>query len=273
MRPLHLEMSAFGPYADVTAIDFAALGQEGLYLICGDTGAGKTTIFDAIAFALYGEPSGSSRTSSMLRSDFAPSDVPTYVDLTFSYRDKVYHVRRSPAYLRPAKRGDKLVEQKAEALFESPDGPVLTKTRDVDAAILEVLGIDRDQFSQIVMIAQGEFRRLLSSDTKTRSEIMRRLFGTERYLDFQKDLAIQAAELRDNAARLRQDMRLYATTLAFGHADERAQTLADWLERDALAIGPLIDLVEEQCADELATEERVDGDGAFGGYAALDVDG
>ena len=129
MRPLTLTMCAFGPYADKVTIDFTQLGDEGIYLICGDTGAGKTTIFDAIAFALFGEASGEYRTDKTLRSDFAALDTPTYVELDFSYRGKTYHIERSPSYQRPSKRGDKLVNKEACAHLDRPGMPSLRQTQ------------------------------------------------------------------------------------------------------------------------------------------------
>ena len=125
MRPLTLTLSAFGPYADQTTLDLSQLGKSGLYLITGDTGAGKTTIFDAITFALYGEPSGNQRETSMLRSKYADADTPTFVDLTFSYGGQIYQIRRNPEYERPAKRGSGVTKQRAEAQLTYPDGRII----------------------------------------------------------------------------------------------------------------------------------------------------
>ena len=181
MRPIKLVMSAFGPYAGRTEVDFEKLGTNGLYLITGDTGAGKTTIFDAIAYALYGEASGDLRDSSMLRSKYAELDTPTEVELTFAYDGKVYTVKRNPEYERKAKKGDGVTVQKAEAELHYPDGRVVTKIRDVNTAIVDIMGVDRNQFSQIAMIAQGDFRKLLVADTKERQEIFRKIFKTDYY--------------------------------------------------------------------------------------------
>ena len=161
MRPLRLELSAFGPYAGETVLDMQTLGRSGLYLITGDTGAGKTTIFDAITFALYGEASGANREPSMLRSKYASPEAETYVRLTFEYGGKVYVVRRNPEYERPARRGGGTVLQRADAELVFPDGRVVTKTRDVTAAVRAIVGVDRTQFSQIAMIAQGDFLKLV----------------------------------------------------------------------------------------------------------------
>lgn len=188
MRPLTLTMSAFGPYAGTTVLDFTKLGTRGLYLITGDTGAGKTTIFDAITFALYGEASGGNREPSMLRSKYASPETPTFVKLKFSYGGNIYEVTRNPEYTRPAKRGDKTVSQKADAQLVYPDGRVVTKLREVNQKIQEILGVDRGQFSQIAMIAQGDFLKLLLADTKDRQQIFRDIFQTGYYRVFQDRL-------------------------------------------------------------------------------------
>ncbi|MFR2059860.1 MAG: AAA family ATPase [Oscillospiraceae bacterium] len=155
MRPLNLTMSAFGPYAGRTTVDFSVLGTSGLYLITGDTGAGKTTIFDAITYALYGEASGESRESSMLRSKYAAPETPTFVELTFLNGGKTYTVRRNPEYTRPKTRGTGTTVQKADAELTMPDGRIITKARDVTAAMTDIVGVDREQFARIAMIAQG----------------------------------------------------------------------------------------------------------------------
>ena len=204
MRPLKLTLSAFGPYAGRTELDMARLGDRGLYLICGDTGAGKTTIFDAIAFALYGEASGDGRSSDDLRSKYADPATPTYVELEFAYREQRYTIRRSPAYERPKLRGEGTTRSNAEAELHWPDGrPPVTKTAEVNRAVTELLGLDRSQFAQIAMIAQGEFRRLLSARTEERSRIFREIFHTERYLALQEQLRRDAAEAQSVYERCR----------------------------------------------------------------------
>lgn len=197
-------MSAFGPYAGEVEVDFSKLGRTGLYLVCGDTGAGKTTIFDAISFALFGQPSGTDRTPRSLRSDFAEASTPTFVELEFEHAGATYRVRRNPEYERPKKRGEGTTTEGAGAELNAPDRPPVTSPRAVDAAVVELLGIDRGQFSQIVMIAQGDFRRLLSAETKDRAAILRKLFGTWPYVEFQRDLEAQRAKLAGQAAAVRQ---------------------------------------------------------------------
>ena len=161
MRPLKLTIAGFGPYAGVQELDFETLGTGGLYLITGDTGAGKTTIFDAITFALYGAASGTDRGKDMLRSKYAKITDPTYVELTFSHNGKQYTIRRSPPYERPLLRGTGTKIQDAAVLFTRPDGTPLTKESEVKKEVQNVIGLSQEQFSQISMISQGEFRRLL----------------------------------------------------------------------------------------------------------------
>ncbi len=186
MRPLTLTMSAFGPYAGDQSLDLSQLGRGGLYLITGDTGAGKTTIFDAITFALYGEASGTVREPAMLRSQYAAPETPTFVELTFQHGGETYTIRRNPTYQRPARRGSGMTSESASAQLTRPDGSILTKPKEVDAAIRGLMGVDRQQFSQIAMIAQGDFQKLLLSDTRQRQKIFRDIFKTEPFERLQK---------------------------------------------------------------------------------------
>lgn len=181
MRPLKLTISGFGPYAGTQELDFSRLGTGGLYLITGDTGAGKTTIFDAITYALFGEASGDSRDASMLRSKYAAPDTPTYVELTFDYGGKSYQVRRSPEYTRAKTRGTGNTKQAATAELIYPDGNVVTKLKEVNTAIRDIIGLTRAQFSQIAMISQGDFRKLLQAGTEERQKIFRDIFRTKFY--------------------------------------------------------------------------------------------
>ena len=203
MRPLKLTIAGFGPYAGTQELDFESLGSSGLYLITGDTGAGKTTIFDAITFALFGEASGDSREPAMLRSKYAKAEDPTYVELTFAYGGKEYTVKRNPEYERAKKSGSGTTTQKADAQLTYPDGRVVTKVKDVDLSIRQIIGLTREQFAQVSMISQGEFRKLLQADTKERQKIFRDIFGTGLYVKLQDQLKEQAKELyieRDRAA-------------------------------------------------------------------------
>ncbi len=188
MRPLNLKMSAFGPYAGEVELPMSELGSSGLYLITGDTGAGKTTIFDAICYALFGEASGENRTSGMFRSKYADPATPTYVELTFTHEGKEYLIRRNPDYMRPAKRGDGETLEKASGELHYPDGRIVTKTTDVTSAVEELLGVNKDQFSQISMLAQGDFLKLLLAGTDERIKIFRELFKTSYFLKLQDRL-------------------------------------------------------------------------------------
>lgn len=210
MRPLKLTISAFGPYAGRTEIPLEQLGDRGLYLITGDTGAGKTTLFDAIAFALYGEPSGASREPSMLRSKYADPGTPTFVEMEFLCRDQRYTVRRNPEYQRPRGRGEGFTVQKADASLTFPDGrPPVTKSRDVTQAIRDLIGLDRNQFCQIAMIAQGDFQRLLLAKTEDRSKIFRELFSTRLYQVFEDRVRAETAALKQQAQEARRSVEQY----------------------------------------------------------------
>ena len=193
MKPKKLVISAFGPYADRMELDFERLGGGGLYLITGDTGAGKTTIFDAITFALYGEASGEVRKGEMFRSKYAKPEVRTFVELTFTYQGKDYTVKRNPEYLRPKDRGQGMTMEKANAELIFPDErQSVTKISEVTKAVTELLGLDQRQFRQIAMIAQGDFQKLLLAGTADRSEIFRKMFHTEIYQELQNRLREEA---------------------------------------------------------------------------------
>lgn len=194
MRPLKLTISAFGPYAGVQEIDFTILNEQ-IFVISGPTGAGKTTIFDAISFALFGEPSGSSRDRDSLRSDFAEPETETFVKLNFELRGKVYKIRRSPQQEQKKQRGDGYTIRNADAELLMPDGSLITRISNVDEKINMLLGINKSQFKQIVMLPQGEFRKLLESDSNEREIIFRKIFGTEAFAEIQKRLENESKEL------------------------------------------------------------------------------
>lgn len=194
MKPISIELSAFGPYKDKVIIDFTKIGENGIFLITGDTGAGKTTIFDAIVFALYGDVSGSNRQVNTVRSDFADSDTKTYVSLQFSHKGKTYLVTRNPQYERPKSRGDGFTLQASDASLEV-DGELLTSgVNNVDNKIREILGIDVRQFKQISMLAQGEFLKILFANSDSRTEIFRKIFDTYVYEDITKKLKSKQSE-------------------------------------------------------------------------------
>ena len=219
MRPIKLTISAFGPYAGETVIELDKLGRNGLYLITGDTGAGKTTIFDAITFALYGEPSGSTRETSMLRSKYADDDTDTFVEMIFTYGTERYTIRRNPEYQRPKKRGEGFIKQAPDASLTKPDGSVIAGNRPVNEAVRVLLGIDRAQFTQIVMIAQGDFLKLLIASTDDRKAIFRRIFQTDAYQMLQNKLKDDAGELRDKYDDLKKSINQYISGTACAEED------------------------------------------------------
>ena len=213
MKPLKLTLSAFGPYAGRTTIDFSRLCENGIFLITGDTGAGKTTIFDAISFALYGEGSGGKerRASKSFRSDYAARDTETYVELEFRHRQHTYRLKRNPVYLRQSRRGDDLVEQKAAAeLTELDTGECWTGTDEVKDRAQELIGLTQDQFAQTVMIAQGDFLKILNARSDDRKKLFQQLFNTSLYADLQK----KAKEKCSAAAQLQKDLDLRIVTEA-----------------------------------------------------------
>ena len=207
MRPLKLTLSAFGPYAGETVLELEKLGRGGLYLVTGDTGAGKTTLFDAITYALYDHSSGGVREGAMLRCKYADPKTPTFVELEFEVNGARYTVRRNPEYTRPKVRGEGFTAEKADAILTYADGrPPVTKAKDVTAAVQEIIGLDYSQFSQIAMIAQGQFTKLLNASTEERSRIFRKLFRTQRYARLQDRLQEEASRL--NQQRTAQNAKL-----------------------------------------------------------------
>lgn len=196
MRPIRIEMSAFGPYAGRQTVEMDRLGTSGIYLITGDTGAGKTTIFDAIVFALYGTASSDRRSGDMLRSRYAEPDTPTEVTLVFAYRNREYEIRRNPTYQRPKLRGEGMTQENASAELRLPGGEILTRTGEVDEKIREILGMTRDQFMQIAMIAQGDFLKLLLAKTEERRKIFSSIFRTGRYARLEERLKQEARQAR-----------------------------------------------------------------------------
>ncbi len=216
MKPVKLIMSAFGPYAGEVGILLSRLGDKGLYLISGDTGAGKTTIFDAITFALYGEASGNSRETDMFRSKYADAGTPTFADLTFLYAGKEYNIRRNPEYMRPAKKGEGETLQKSDAVMKYSDGRIVTGSKNVTDAVKELTGLDREQFTQIAMIAQGDFLKLLLAPTRERSEIFREIFNTRPYLVFEEKLKAEAAALKAEHDEVKRSIRQYISGVLCG---------------------------------------------------------
>lgn len=207
MKPLMLTMRAFGPYAECETVDFASI-DHGLFLICGPTGSGKTTIFDALKFALYGQTSGELREAREMRSNHAAPDELTSVELIFEHAGHEYRAYRAPAQARPKKRGEGMTEVKPEAFLEDVTDGVSLASRDSDvtARIIELLGIDADQFSRIVMIAQNDFAAVLNAKTKERETLFREIFGTQLYARMQDSLDEQRRALEADMATARTAM-------------------------------------------------------------------
>ena len=212
MRPLKLTLSAFGPYADKTVLDLQTLGDRGLYLITGDTGAGKTMIFDAICYALYGLPSGRDRNiggkkdnGEQFRSQYAKDETETFVELEFMNRGKRYTVRRVPGYRRPNSKSK--TKPSVKATLTMPDGDVISGAKQVNDQIVEILGVEKDQFSSIAMLAQGDFKRLLLADRNEKKAIFQKLFRTERFERLQYRLVKECDQVSDACAALRASIR------------------------------------------------------------------
>lgn len=262
MKPLKLTVSAFGPYADKTEIDFKKFGGQGLYLITGDTGAGKTTIFDAIAFALYGEASGDVRRAEMFRSKYAADEVPTYVEYTFEYRGKTYTVKRNPEYQRPKDRGTGYTSKKADACLTCSDGrsPV-TRAKEVTKAVTELIGLDRKQFTRIAMIAQGDFQKLLLADTEERSEIFRQIFNTGLYQRVQEQLKAAVRDQGGKYSDLKKSIGQYMDGIVCGEEEHETSELRFRMEELKKVkfegrVGEGLALLEELCReDEEALKE------------------
>ena len=256
MRPIKLTLSAFGPYAGETVLELDKLGKGGLYLITGDTGAGKTTIFDAIAFALYGQPSGDNRETGMFRSKYAEAETPTFVELVFEYRGERYTIRRNPEYERKKSRGEGTTDEKANAELIYPDGRVITKVKEADKAIAEIMGIDRTQFSQIAMIAQGDFLKLLLASTDERKRIFQKLFNTQGFFTLQRRLKAEADGLENAYLEAKNSIRQYVDGIL---CDEQS-VLAGSLERaktDGAPVSETLSLLENMNRDDAAAEKSL----------------
>jgi len=257
MRPLKLNVCGFGPYAGHQTLDFDKLGESGLYLITGDTGAGKTTLFDAITFALFGEASGSSRAPSMLRSKYAREEDPTYVELTFLYDGKVYTVRRNPEYERAKARGTGTTKQAADAQLTCPDGRVITKLKDVDKTVREIIGLTREQFSQVAMISQGDFRKLLQADTKERQKIFRDIFGTGLYVTLQDRLKARASEVRQQWEQAERSKQQYISGIRCEAGSLRAEQLRNAAAEHAPA-SAVLQLLEAVLESDRASRRQLE---------------
>lgn len=249
MKPVKLVMSAFGSYAERTEIDFTDV-QHGLFLITGDTGAGKTTVFDAITYSLYDQTSGGKRDGNMMRSQYASEETDTYVEYTFSYRGEMYTIRRNPEYLRLGKRkhadgSPRYVKEPPKVELILPDGNTYRgKKRETDQKIVEILGMDADQFTQIAMIAQGDFLKLLHAESKERRRIFSRIFQTRLYYRVQEELKRRAGllygQLEDNLKAARQEMERVELA-GFGETDSYIER---WKQLKSYALIPYEEAIE-----------------------------
>ena len=256
MRPTELIISAFGPYAGEVTLDMASLGDRGLYLITGDTGAGKTTLFDAIAFALYGNASGDSRKPRMLRSKYARPDARTYVEMGFSYNGKEYRVRRNPEYMRAKQRGEGETREKPDAELHLPDGRLVTGDKAVTVEVEGLLGLNREQFSQIAMLAQGSFSRLLSGRTEDRGIIFREIFKTKPYQLFQEKLKDRAKGLYGRYADSRKSMEQYAGgVITEGYSEELKLR---WKEVPQGSLEALLEVLDQLIGADEAQQQGKD---------------
>lgn len=242
MKPLKLTMSAFGSYAGKNVIDFTGQ-QQGIFLITGDTGAGKTTIFDAITYALYNQTSGGERNGNMMRSQYAQPETETYVELEFLYRGQTYRVRRNPDYkITKTLKNGKIREQKVPHSVELtlPDGTVFPEKKNAtDAKIIEILGLTAGQFSQIVMIAQGDFLKLLYTKSDERKMIFSKLFRTDIYWKIQENLRRKSMEM---------DERIQENDRAFEQEKSRIIPLP---ESEELPLDELVERLRERLKDAL----------------------
>ncbi|WP_302626679.1 SMC family ATPase [uncultured Eubacterium sp.] len=263
MRPVKLTMSAFGPYAGCEVVEFDKLGDRGLYLITGDTGAGKTTIFDAIVFALYGEASGDNRETAMFRSKYAKEDVPTFVEMEFLYRNELYIIRRNPEYIRKSKRGEGMTKQTADAFLRYPnERGIVTKVKEVTKAVEELVGLDREQFSQVAMIAQGDFLKLLLAKTEDRIKIFRQIFNTTPYKGLQDKLKAESKSLHDKYDEQKRIINQYLSGIRYNSDSEAGkeaeQIAASGLQyeiQDILEV--LVKLIKEDKQALFLTNKKV----------------
>jgi DNA repair protein SbcC/Rad50 len=223
MRALKLSMTAFGPYLDKQVIDFEALGDESIFLITGPTGAGKTTIFDAICFALYGKASGSDRDQDSLRSHFAAADEPTEVEFQFALNNKVYEIVRNPKQLKKKERGDGYTEEPAKAqIYEIKNGEkylLSSRIKDVNETIEDRLGFDYEQFRKMVLIPQGEFRKLISENSREREAILQKIFRTHFYEKMTEELKVKSKELEAELTKLKNDIHYELSKVTWQQVD------------------------------------------------------
>ena len=257
MRPNKLIMSAFGPYAGRVELNLDDLGQSGLYLITGDTGAGKTTIFDAITYALFGKASGENRETSMFRSKYADGETATEVELYFTCNGKEYYIKRNPEYERLKAKGEGLKKEKPNAELKLPDGKVVTKIKEVDNAVEEILGVDRNQFTQIAMIAQGDFLKLLLASTDERKKIFQKLFKTQNYYILQEKLKSESGALGREYDAIKNSIAQYINGIMCNEDDVLSMQVKK-AKNNELSVAEIVALLEELIKKDEASEGELD---------------
>lgn len=258
LRPIKLTMSAFGPYAGTEVIDFTLLGDHNIFVITGPTGAGKTTIFDGICYALYGSASGKGRDGENMRSHFAKDDTLTYVELEFQHRGKTYYVKRIPRQRRKKERGEGYTEQKAEAEFKAPGERLVTGVKVVDEKIIKVLGINYDQFRQIVMIPQNEFRELLLAKSDDREVILRKIFGSWQFQMIQDKLDDLAKQLRKNIETLEQKELTYIRNIDWGNREDRKAKAEGEIVNVEEVKEELVQMIRDDDEEEIRLEKEAE---------------
>ena len=271
MRPIELSMTAFGPFAGTETVDFSAFGQGCLFLVTGDTGAGKTSIFDAISFALYGEASGRTRETKGFHSDFAARNAECSVSLKFEHDGKIYTVRRSPGYMVPKRDGSGERLHPAKAEMECDDGRSWGNVSEVSRAVMEIIGLNAEQYAQVVMIAQGEFQRILLAKSEERRALLSRLFGTGIYREIEKKLktmnsealaAVNAAKQDYSAACSRvlsEDTQLLERMASPERADEVIELLRGQMQAEEEQHEALVKALASLRNEQMLLRERLAG--------------
>lgn len=254
MRPLTLEMHMFGPYTQTTTVDFSRFGEGGVFLITGDTGAGKTTLFDGMVYALYGRVTNDRRTGASLRNDHAGPQDPTWVRLTFEHAGKNYVIERSPAYERALKRGEGTLRQEAQVCLTLPDGQTIENANQAREAVEELLRLDFEQFRQVSMLAQGEFLKFLLAKSRDRELIFRKLFGTDACARLSDRLRARSGELQEQVARLEQEITLRLGMIDWEPEDPGAQLLRECAPSQAASRLSLLEESLERTQEELERE-------------------
>lgn len=261
MKPLKLTMQAFGPYAGKEVIDFAAI-DHGLFLICGPTGSGKTTLFDAIKYALYGQTSSSARSAREMRSSHAPESLMTFVELEFEHTGIVYRIQRAPKQLVPKKRGEGLRVYPGEASFEDLTNGISLASKDTDANELveELLGINADQFSRIVMISQNDFAAVLNSKTSDRERLFRKIFGTQRFEEIQQELQSKHLRLGEELSNAQTSINTAISQLSAPCDRDLAARLHELMIQDnpALLSKDIIACLEQSLSIEKSECEKLE---------------